>query len=171
MGLEDQATELRAELAALKRDVDVLRSERDVARMLNQYVYVHDEAFSPVSRKSEELDHQFEAFFTDDGVCDAFGVHTTREGKAEWVRSVLSSQGNIIGMQMVTSNILIDILDDGVTANARTSAVTTIAGEGQDIRDHHRAAGYYTYRLRKARGEWKIAHLKWHGLGLESTTV
>ncbi|CAE6496608.1 unnamed protein product [Rhizoctonia solani] len=132
---------------------------------------VHDQAFSPVSRKSEELDRQFEGFFTDDGVCDAFGVHTTREGKAEWVRSVLSSQGNIVGMQMVTSNVLVDILGDGLTANARTSAVTTIAGEGQDIRDHHRAAGYYTYRLRKVQGEWKIAHLRWHGLGLEQTTA
>ncbi|KAJ1303688.1 hypothetical protein OPQ81_008113 [Rhizoctonia solani] len=166
MSLEDQATELRAELFALKSEVELLRNERDVARMLNQYVYIHDQAFSPVSRNSEELDRQFEDFFTDDGVCDAFGVHTTREGKAEWVRGVLSSQGNIIGIQMVTSNVLIDILEDGTTANARTSAVTTIAGEGQAIQDHHRAAGYYTYRLKKVYGHWKIAHLQWHGLGL-----
>ncbi|CEL52881.1 hypothetical protein RSOLAG1IB_05949 [Rhizoctonia solani AG-1 IB] len=166
MALENQAAELRAELAALKSEVDLLKNERDVARMLNQYVYVHDDAFSPVSRKSEELDQRFEDFFTEDGVCDAFGVHTTRQGKAEWVRSVLLSQGNIIGIQMVTSNVVVDIMDDGITANARTSAVTTIAGEGQAIRDHHRAAGYYSYRLRKVQEQWKIAHLKWHGLGL-----
>ncbi|CAE6452255.1 unnamed protein product [Rhizoctonia solani] len=166
MALETQATELRAELAALKSEVELLKNERDVARMLNEYVYVHDEAFSPVSRKSEESDRQFEDFFTEDGVCDAFGLHTTKHGKAEWVRGVLSSQGNIIGMQMVTSNVLIDILSDGITADARTSAVTTIAGEGQAIRDHHRAAGYYSYRLKKLQGQWKIAHLKWHGLGL-----
>jgi hypothetical protein len=62
---------------------------------------------------------------------------------------------------MVTSNVVVDIMDDGITANARTSAVTTIAGEGQAIRDHHRAAGYYSYRLRKVQEQWKIAHLKW----------
>ncbi|CAE6539964.1 unnamed protein product [Rhizoctonia solani] len=166
MSLEDQAVQLRTEMASLKGEVELLRTERDVARMLNQYVYIHDQAFSPVLRKSEELDRQFEEFFTEDGVCDAFGVHTTREGKAEWVRGVLSSQGNIVGMQMVTSNVLIDVLDDGVTANARTSAITTIAGEGQAIRDHYRTTGYYTYRLRKVQGQWKIAHLKWHGVGL-----
>jgi hypothetical protein len=71
MALENQAAELRAELAALKSEVDLLKNERDVARMLNQYVYVHDDAFSPVSRKSEELDQRFEDFFTEDGVCDA----------------------------------------------------------------------------------------------------
>lgn len=64
-------------------------------------------------------------------------------------------------MQMVTSNTLIDVSDDGLSANARTSAVTTIAGEGQAIKDHHRAAGYYTYRLRKVEGKWKIGYLKW----------
>ncbi|KAF8689644.1 hypothetical protein RHS03_09076, partial [Rhizoctonia solani] len=71
MSLETQATELRAELAALKSEVELLKNERDVARVLSQYVYVHDEAFSPTSRKSEVLDQQFEDFFTEDGVCDA----------------------------------------------------------------------------------------------------
>ncbi|ELU40887.1 hypothetical protein AG1IA_05082 [Rhizoctonia solani AG-1 IA] len=71
MSLETQATELRAELAALKSEVELLKNERDVARVLSQYVYVHDEAFSPASRKSEALDQQFEDFFTEDGVCDA----------------------------------------------------------------------------------------------------
>ncbi|KAL5639029.1 hypothetical protein ACGC1H_003415 [Rhizoctonia solani] len=166
MSLEGQASQLRAEMATLKGEVELLRSERDVARMLNRYAHVHDQAFSPGLPKSEELDRQFEEFFTDDGICDAFGVHMTREGKAEWVRSVLSSQGNIVGMQMVTSNVLIDILGDGATANARTSAFTTISGEGQAIRDHHRAVGHYMYRLKNVQGEWKIAHLKWHGVGI-----
>jgi hypothetical protein len=71
MVLETQAAELRAEFASLQREVELLRNERDVARLLNEYVYVHDEAFSPVFRKSDELDQRFEAFFTEDGVCDA----------------------------------------------------------------------------------------------------
>ncbi|CAE7049784.1 unnamed protein product [Rhizoctonia solani] len=149
MTLENQATQLRAELAALKQEVDLLRNERDVVRMLSECVYAHDQAFSPISRKSPELDAQFEALFTEDGICDSHGLHTTREGMAEWLRSVVSRHGNVVGIQMVTSNMLVDILEDGVTANARTSAITTIASEGQAIRDNYRTAGYYTYRLRK----------------------
>ncbi|KAG8710354.1 hypothetical protein FRC08_017275 [Ceratobasidium sp. 394] len=147
--MEAQAADLRSELAALRKEVGLLRDERDVARLLNEYVYVHDQAFSPAGLEDEELDRQFEGFFTEGGVVDAFGIHTTREGKADWVRSVLTSQ----------------VSDGGLSATARTSAITTIASEGQSMADYHRAAGYYTYRLRKERGAWKISYLKWHGLG------
>lgn len=71
MVLQEQAAQLRAELASLQREVDLLRNERDVARLLNEYVYVHDQAFSPVSKASDDLDRRFEEFFTEDGVCDA----------------------------------------------------------------------------------------------------
>ncbi|KAG9096249.1 hypothetical protein FRC07_010962, partial [Ceratobasidium sp. 392] len=108
----------------------------------------------------EELDREFEEFFTDDGVVDAFGLHTTRKGKAEWVRSVLTSQGDIVGMQMVTSNTVIQVSDDGLSATARTSALTTMSGVDQRMADYHRAAGFYTYRLRKENGAWKISYLK-----------
>ncbi|KAG8779079.1 hypothetical protein FRC12_024655 [Ceratobasidium sp. 428] len=128
-----------------------------------------DQAFSPAALADEELDREFESFFTEDGVVDAFGLHTTQEGKAEWVRrkkrnnhpSVLNGQGNVVGMQMVTSNGVIQVSEDGLTAFARTSANTTIAGDGQQMVDHHRAAGYYIYRLRKERSGWKISYLKW----------
>ncbi|QRV95278.1 SnoaL-like domain protein [Ceratobasidium sp. AG-Ba] len=159
--MEAQAADLRSELASLQKEIRLLRDERDVARLLNEYVYVHDQAFSPVALEDEELDREFEGFFTEDGVVDAFGVHTSREGKADWVRSVLNGQGNIVGMQMVTSNTLIDVSDDGKTASARTSAITTIASEGQEPAQYLRAAGYYTYKLRKENGEWKISYLKW----------
>ncbi|KAG8724373.1 hypothetical protein FRC09_019481 [Ceratobasidium sp. 395] len=163
--MEEQAADLRSELAALHKEVKLLRDERDVARLLNEYVYVHDQAFSPAALADEELDREFEGFFTEDGVVDAFGLHTMQEGKAEWVRSVLNGQGNVVGMQMVTSNTVIQVSEDGLTAFARTSAITTIAGDGQQMTDYHRAAGYYTYRLRKERSAWKISYLKWHGLG------
>ncbi|KAG9086553.1 hypothetical protein FS749_003568, partial [Ceratobasidium sp. UAMH 11750] len=84
--MEAQAADLRCELAALRKEVGLLRDERDVARLLNEYVYIHDQAFSPAALADEELDRQFEGFFTEDGIVDAFGIHTTREGKADWVR-------------------------------------------------------------------------------------
>lgn len=72
-------------------------------------------------------------------------------------RSVLNSQGNIVGIQMVTSNMHVQISQYGFTAQAKTSAVTTVAST-----DGHRStSGHYTYKLRKEKGEWKIAHLKW----------
>lgn len=71
MVLEEQAKDLRAELSSLKREIEMLKNERDVARLLNEYIYVHDAAFSPVSRQSDELDAKFEDLFTDDGICDA----------------------------------------------------------------------------------------------------
>lgn len=69
--MESQAAELRSELAALQKEVRLLREERDVARLLNEYVNVHDAAFSPATKASVELDRQFEAFFTEDGEVDA----------------------------------------------------------------------------------------------------
>ncbi|KAG9118285.1 hypothetical protein FRC07_007274 [Ceratobasidium sp. 392] len=167
--MEAQAAGLRSELAALQKEVRLLRDERDVARVLNEYVYVHDQAFSPAALADEELDREFEEFFTDDGVVDAFGLHTARKGKADTSTSVLTSQGDIVGMQMVTSNTVIQVSDDGLSATARTSALTTIASADQRVADYHRAAGYYTYRLRKENGAWRISYLKWHGLGSRKT--
>ncbi|KAF8594618.1 hypothetical protein BDV93DRAFT_611803 [Ceratobasidium sp. AG-I] len=157
--MESQAAELRSELATLQKEVKLLRAERDVARLLNEYVYVHDAALSPTTPSSPELDQQFDAFFTNDGEVNIFGIYSTRQGKAAWIRSVMNSQGNILGAQMVTSNMHVQISQYGFTAEAKTSAVTTMAcAEGTRTE-----AGQYTYKLRNEKGEWKIASLRWLG--------
>lgn len=69
--MENQAAELRSEIAALQKEVKLLRAERDVARLLNEYVHVHDAVFSPATKASTELDQEFDTFFTEDGEVDA----------------------------------------------------------------------------------------------------